>query len=445
MKTVKQRQDAAEGDQAHVRFEDIVADDHTPWYRVPHLRTLNTMITVMLVTSYLIGFDSRMMNGVQSLPVWIKDFGHPKGAALSILTTAQSIGGVASIPIAPFLTDRLGRRHPIALGSVFCLIGTALQTASQSNGMFIAGRVLIGFGGGIVSNAAGPLLAELAYPSHRAFLTSFFNTSWYIGSIVAAWSTYGCLDIPNSWSWRIPSVLQAVPSIYQLAFIYLVSESPRWLVGRGELVKAKAIIAKYHAGGNETSRIVTFQMAEIETAIEIEQQQNKRSYLDFFTTKGNKWRFAVVFLLGFMSQWAGNSLISYYLVIILNSIGIRDSYNYFTGVLGAILVGRIGRRRIFLVCVASMAGAFLIWTILSAINEQRNFTDGSLGIGVVVMMFIYYGFYNCSLLPLTIGYSLEVLPFTLRAKGMNIGNLTVNMASFFNGFVNPIALEAIGW
>ncbi|RSM02616.1 hypothetical protein CEP52_007897 [Fusarium oligoseptatum] len=414
MKTVKQRKDAAEGDQTHVRFEDIVGDDHTPWYRVPHLRTLNTIITVI-----------SMMNGVQSLPVWIQDFGHPKGAALSILTTAQSIGGVASMPIAPFLTDRLGRRHPIALGSIFCLIGTALQTASQSNGMFIAGRVLIGFGGGIVSNVAGPLLAELAYPSHRAFLTSFFNTSWYLGSIVAAWSTHGCLDIPNSWSWRIPSVLQAVPSIYQLAFIYLVPESPRWLVGRGELAKAKTIIAKYHAGGNDTSQIVTFQMAEIETAIEIEQQQNKRSYLDFFTTRGNKWRFAVVFLLSFMSQWAGNSLISYYLVIILNSIGIRDSYvqnlingglqiwNYFTGVIGAILVGRLGRRRIFLVCVASMAGAFLIWTILSAINEQRNFKDGSLGIGVVVMIFIYYGFYNCSFLPLTIGYSLEVLPFTL--------------------------------
>ncbi|RMI95603.1 hypothetical protein CDV36_016396 [Fusarium kuroshium] len=198
-------------------------------------------------------------------------------------------------------------------------------------------------------------------------------------------------------------------------------------------------------------------MAEIETAIEIEQQQNKRSYVDFFTTRGNKWRFAVVFLLGFMSQWAGNSLISYYLVIILNSIGIRDSYvqnlingglqiwNYFTGVIGAILVGRAARRRIFLVCVASMAGAFLIWTILSAINEQRNFKDGSLGIGVIFMIFIYYGFYNCSFLPLTIRYSLEVLPFTLRAKGMNIGNLTVNMASFFNGFVNPIALETIGW
>ncbi|RMJ06969.1 hypothetical protein CDV36_013427, partial [Fusarium kuroshium] len=72
MKTVKQRKDGAEGDQTHVRFEDIVADGHTPWYRVPHLRTLNIMITVMLVTSYLIGFDSSMMNGVQSLPVWIQ-------------------------------------------------------------------------------------------------------------------------------------------------------------------------------------------------------------------------------------------------------------------------------------------------------------------------------------------------------------------------------------
>ena len=176
-----------------------------------------------------------------------------------------------------------------------------------------------------------------------------------------------------------------------------------------------------------------------------------------FLAGGNRWRLAIVFLIGFMSQWAGNSLISYYLVLILDNLGIRKPstqnlingglqiWNYITGVIGAAIVGRVGRRRIFLICVASMAVCFLVWTILSAIDDHQGFKNPGLGVGVVVMVFIYYMFYNMSFLPLTIAYTLEVLPFTLRAKGNTIAALTGNCAGVFNGFVNPVALEKIGW
>lgn len=90
----------------------------------------------------------------------------------------QTIGAVVGLPFAPFLTDRLGRRHPVAIGSAICLLGTALQTAATGTPMFLAGRFFVGFGGGLVGNATPPLLAELAYPTHRPFLTSFSGTSW---------------------------------------------------------------------------------------------------------------------------------------------------------------------------------------------------------------------------------------------------------------------------
>ena len=91
----------------------------------------------------------------------------------------------------------------------------------------------------------------------------------------------------NSWSWKIPSLLQGVPSLYQLFLIYLVPESPRWLVSRGRISEARKILNKYHAGENtdaDISPLVRYEMAEIESAIEMEQLQNTRSYLDFFAT-----------------------------------------------------------------------------------------------------------------------------------------------------------------
>ena len=125
-------------------------------------------------------------------------------------------------------------------------IGTALQTASQNVHMFIGARFVIGFGTTLATNAAPLLTLEIAYPPYRAQLTALYNTLWYSGSIVssmlsplyciseayrapevAAWSTYGTFKIQNSWSWRIPSVLQGVPSIIQVSYeSHVLSPSP---------------------------------------------------------------------------------------------------------------------------------------------------------------------------------------------------------------------------
>jgi hypothetical protein len=42
-----------------------------PWWKTPHLVKLNLLLSVPMMTGYLIGFDSSMMNGLQSVPVWI--------------------------------------------------------------------------------------------------------------------------------------------------------------------------------------------------------------------------------------------------------------------------------------------------------------------------------------------------------------------------------------
>jgi hypothetical protein len=43
------------------------------------------------------------------------------------------------------------------------------------------------------------------------------------------------------------------------------------------------------------------------------------------------------------------------------------------------------------------------------------------------------------------GYTTEILPYGLRAKGFTWLNFCVTAALFFNQFVNGIALEAIEW
>ena len=69
--------------------------------------------------------------------------------------------------------------------------------------------------------------------------------------ISAAWSTYGTFKTNSSWAWRLPSLLQGLPSILQFALILFAPESPRWLVSKGREDEALKTLAYYHADGNE--------------------------------------------------------------------------------------------------------------------------------------------------------------------------------------------------
>lgn len=64
----------------------------------------------------------------------------PSTAFASSSVYFQNIGCLAAFPFAPYLTDGLGRRAAILFGATLMIIATALQTASNSVGMFIGAR-----------------------------------------------------------------------------------------------------------------------------------------------------------------------------------------------------------------------------------------------------------------------------------------------------------------
>lgn len=57
--------------------------------------------------------------------------------------------------------------------------------------MFVAGRFIVGFGVMIDHGSAPLMVTELAHTQHRATITAVYNSTWYFGSIVAAWVTFG--------------------------------------------------------------------------------------------------------------------------------------------------------------------------------------------------------------------------------------------------------------
>jgi hypothetical protein len=65
-------------------------------------------------------------------------------------------------------------------------------------------------------------------------------------------------------------------------------------------------------------------MDEIQRSMEEEKMYSKSSYYDLFRTAANRRRTIIATIIGFYSSWAGNAVISYYLSLVLNTIGIED-------------------------------------------------------------------------------------------------------------------------
>lgn len=52
--------------------------------------------------------------------------------------------------------------------------------------MYIIARMILGFGIVFCIVSGSAMLGELSYPKERPILTSMFNASWFVGSLIAA-------------------------------------------------------------------------------------------------------------------------------------------------------------------------------------------------------------------------------------------------------------------
>jgi len=123
--------------------------------------------------------------------------------------------------------------------------------------------------------------------------------------------------------------------------------------------------------------------------------------------------------------------------------GILSIINFIVALTACFFIDNFGRRPLFLFSTAGMCASFVAWTICAE-QFQKNGTKGA-STAEIVFIFVYYCFYNCAWSGLLVGYAVEILPFRIRAKGLTLMFLAVDLALFFNSYVNPVALTALTW
>lgn len=418
---------------------------------------LYAIMGIGYLVSTMNGFDSSLMGAINAMDSYQATFGLTgKGSSTGIIFIIYNLGQIAAFPFCGFLADGYGRRICIFVGCALVLVGTAVQTSANSMDQFIGGRFILGFGASIASAAGPAYTVELAHPAYRGTMAGMYNNFWWLGNILAGWTTYGTnLHMKDSsWSWRLPTVVQcAIPAIV-MALIMFFPESPRWLMSKDRNEEALAILAKYHGDGNAQAPIVQLQVQQISE--DFSTTHNDNPWWDFrelVNTKAARYRLYMVISMAFFGQWSGNNVVSYFMPSMIENAGITDKnkqllinainpiFSMLAAIYGATLLDKLGRRKMLLGGLTGGLFAYVLLTAFTATAKPSN----DLAYGTIVSIYLFGIFFAWGWTPLQTLYSVECLENRTRAKGSGLNFLFLNIAMVVNTYGISVGMEKIGW
>jgi len=254
--------------------------------------------------------------------------------------------------------------------------------------------------------------------------------------------------------WRIPLAFQGFPSVIALACVWFLPESPRWLIAHGREAEGVAILAKYHADGDESAAIVQEQKQEIVERIDEEQRQKSSgSVIQLVNSRPALHRIFICFII---AMYPGGSLLGYYYADLLANGGITDPttvlllywflqvFSFIFAITGALfLVDRWGRRPMALFNVIITVLGYVVITALTAV--AINTPNFGATVGVVVSLYVTSLAGSATWTPLQALYPSEIQDYVTRGKAVGVTQFFFQLNGLIFNFANAVGLANLSW
>jgi sugar porter (SP) family MFS transporter len=371
----------------------------------------------------LFGFDTAVISGTTAA---LKDVFQLGNFGLGFTVASALIGTiVGALAVGP-PADRFGRRpllFAIALLYVASGLGCGLAWDWYS---LLAFRFLGGLGVGAASVVSPMYIAEIAPARYRGRLVATTQFNVVLGILLAFFSNFVIAGLALGaieWRWMLGVV--AVPAVVFFVLLFLTPESPRWLVARGRIDKARAVLQRL---GTESGS-VELEIREIKDSLDLAHHSLEESL--FRTTYLKPILLAVT--IAVFNQLSGINALMYYAPHIFAMAGAGAT----SALLQAVAVGGVnllftvaamlgidhfGRRRLML--VGSIGYIVSLSTTAWAFYRYGTqfTTTGSIVVLVSLLLFIAsHAFGQGAVIWVFIS---EIFPNRIRARGQALGSFT---------------------
>lgn len=174
-----------------------------------------------------------------------KEFHLESNPSMEGLIVAMSLIGATLITTwSGGVADWLGRRPMLILSSVLYFVGSLVMLWSPNVYVLLLGRLLDGFGVGLVVTLVPIYISETAPPEIRGLLNTLPQFAGSGGMFLSYCMVFGMSLMPSP-SWRLMLGVLFVPSlVFFFLTIFFLPESPRWLVSKGRMLEAKRVLQR---------------------------------------------------------------------------------------------------------------------------------------------------------------------------------------------------------
>ncbi|MFV0267969.1 MAG: sugar porter family MFS transporter [Draconibacterium sp.] len=361
----------------------------------------------------LFGFDTAVISGAEkSIQQLFSLTGFWHGFTIAIALIGTLVGAL----LAGRPADIYGRKKSLLIVAVLYAISAVGSALANTWMGFLVYRFIGGLGVGASSVIAPMYIAEIA-PAHlRGRLGTTFQLNIVGGILLSYFSNYWISRVIESDTWRWMLGVESIPAALFFFLLFIIPDSPRWLILKGKEDKAKTILQKIGT--------INLQKELIKIRGSVDKKEGEKTE-NLFSVKYHK-PVTLAILIAFFNQLSGINAVMYYAPRIfemvgyakesalLQSISVGVMLFVFT-LVGRMLVDKVGRKRLLL------TGAFGMSLFLGLV-AKTIFTTIDRSIWMLVYLAGFIMFFAFSQGTVIWVYISEIFPNTIRAKGQTLGS-----------------------
>ncbi len=423
-------------------------------------KRINIYFITIVITlgGLLFGFDTGVINGTQfyfskyfELTGWLKGF----------IVSSALLGALLGAASAGMISKAIGRKKSLIWAAVLFSIsawGSGLPSfLPESISLMVFFRLIGGVAIGMASMNAPMYIAEISPADKRGTLVTYYQMAVVIGFFVVFLTTYfignGLSEQENiDIGWRYMFWSELVPALAFLFLLFMVPQSPRWLMIKGREEEAKDILVRIH--GQE---MADQEFVDIKESIESEGKQKKASIFQ-------KSLFPIVIIgtvLSILQQFTGINAVLYYGADIFEQalgFGKEDilaqqillaTVNLLFTFIAMFTVDKLGRKPLLIIGGFGMLVGFLMMGFTLYLSDYSQVNSAGLptinsteGIISLIGILLFIGSFAMSMGPIVWVLLSEIFPNKIRSTAMAIAVAAQWLANYFVSQTFPIVVES---